>query len=129
MAKLTPEMIKVIETMGVYPIATATPDGVPNLVYIGCLKVVDAETIMIADNKFFKTRQNLDANSVLAVTFWHPDAEGCYQVKGRTELVEAGDLFADCKNWVEDMTGGSISPKAAVLLHVDEIYSGAEQLA
>ena len=128
MAKLTPAMIKVIETMGVYPIATATPDGVPNLVYIGCLKVMDEETIMIADNKFFKTRQNLEVNPVLALTVWDSEGGVCFQIKGRAELITDGTIYDECVTWVHGMNP-KLTPKAAVLLHVEQVYSGAERLA
>jgi len=128
MAKLPANVIETIGKLQATPIATATPDGVPNLVYIGCFRVLDEETIEIADNKFFKTRHNLEANPVLAITVWDPEGGACFQIKGSAELVTDSTIFEECTNWVETKTSGRISPKAAVLLHVEEVYAGAERL-
>jgi len=128
MAKLPANVIETIGKLKATPIATATPNGVPNLVYIGCFRVLDEETIEIADNKFFKTRHNLEANPVLAITVWDPEGGACFQIKGSTELVTDSTIYDECSSWVQGKTGGRLTPKAAVLLHVEEVYAGAERL-
>jgi hypothetical protein len=128
MAKLTPEVLEMIRALNVYPVATATPNGVPNLIYIAFLRVIDDETIEIADNKFDKTRQNLEANPVMSLTFWSPERTGCFQVKGRVELITDGPAYQACVDWVHSRNN-KLTPKACVRLHVTEIYAGAERLA
>ena len=128
MAKLSLQVRETIEKVGVAPIATATSDGRPNLVYIGCFRVLDDETIEIADNKFFKTRQNLEVNPVLALTVWDSEGGVCFQIKGRAELITDGTIYDECVTWVHGMNP-KLTPKAAVLLHVEQVYSGAERLA
>jgi len=59
MAKIPDNVRKVVEAAGPYPIATASPEGKPNLVYVSFLRILDDETIQVADNFFLKTRQNL----------------------------------------------------------------------
>jgi len=128
-AILTEAIKKAIGNMGVFPIATASATGVPNLVYVGCLRVLDNDTIQIADNKFCKTRQNLDENPVLTVTLWYPDCERCYQLKGNVTLITEGDVYDDCVEWVHGAINADLTPKAAVNLIVTEVYSGSERLA
>lgn len=63
MVKLTPEMKEAFAGMKIFPFATASKNGDPNVVPIGFCKLQeDEETIWIADNYFYKTRKNLDEN-------------------------------------------------------------------
>ena len=128
MASLTPEILSIIRALQVFPIATATPDGVPNVVYVAFLRVVDDETLEIADNRFCKTRQNLEANPILSVLLWSPECTGCYQVKGRAVLHTEGPIYDDCVAWVHAHSD-KLTPKAAVRIHIAEIYEGATRLA
>ncbi|MBN1402768.1 MAG: pyridoxamine 5'-phosphate oxidase family protein [Anaerolineae bacterium] len=128
MAKLTAELLDVLGALRIFPVATATPDGKPNLVFVAFLRVIDDETLEIADNRFHKTRQNLEANPTMSVTFWSPEKTGCYQVKGRAELITQGPIYDECVAWVHQRSD-RLTPKAAVRLHVEEIYSGAERIA
>ena len=89
---------------------------------------IDDETIEIADNRFDKTRQNLEANPALSVLFWSPESTGCYQVKGRAELIKEGPIYDACVAWVHRRSA-KLTPKAAVRLHIEEIYCGAERIA
>ncbi len=58
---MTKEMMDALEKDLVF-LATATPDGVPNVVPIGFARPIDEETILIADNYMNKTRKNLEIN-------------------------------------------------------------------
>jgi predicted pyridoxine 5'-phosphate oxidase superfamily flavin-nucleotide-binding protein len=127
-ARLTDELLDVLGALHVFPVATATPDGKPNLIYVAFLRAIDDDTLEIADNRFFKTRQNLEANPTMSVTFWSPEKTGCYQVKGRAELITEGPIYDACVDWVHQRSD-KLTPKAAVRLHVEEIFSGAERIA
>jgi predicted pyridoxine 5'-phosphate oxidase superfamily flavin-nucleotide-binding protein len=127
-AKLTPAILDIIEALQVYPLATATPDGKPNVAYVAFLRVIDDETLEIADNRFDKTRRNLEANPILSVLLWSPESTGCYQVKGRAELITEGPIYDACVAWVHRRSA-KLTPKAAVRLHIEEIYCGAERIA
>ena len=78
MAKLSSEVKKAIEKTMPYNIATASAEGIPNLIYITYLKVLDDETVIIADNKFDKTRKNLDVNPYLSFTVMDADENKAY---------------------------------------------------
>jgi len=128
MIKLTPEVKTAIEKTDPICIATADKNGVPNIVYIKCLKAVDDETVVISDNKFFKTRINLDANPVLAFVVLDKDTKKAYQVKGRVKCFTEGAKFDETVKWVHEKFP-HLSPKAAFFMKVDEVYCGAERLS
>lgn len=90
MVKLPTEVQRAIEKTMPTCIATASAEGIPNIVYVTYLKMVDENTVVIADNKFDKTRKNLDANPRISFTVLDPDSKKSYQVKGRTECVSRG---------------------------------------
>ncbi|MGZ7117659.1 MAG: pyridoxamine 5'-phosphate oxidase family protein, partial [Methanobacterium sp.] len=59
---MTQEMMDAVEKDNVIFLATATKDGVPNVVPIGFARPLDEKTIMIVDNYMNKTRKNLEEN-------------------------------------------------------------------
>ena len=63
MVKLSNEMVEDFAKMRIFPFATASKNGEPNVIPIGFCKLQeDRETIWIADNYFYKTRHNLEEN-------------------------------------------------------------------
>ncbi|OQY33051.1 MAG: pyridoxamine 5'-phosphate oxidase [Spirochaetaceae bacterium 4572_59] len=128
MAKLSTEVQVAIKKTMPTCIATASKDGVPNVVYITYLKALDDETILIADNKFDKTRKNLDDNPVLSFTVLDPDTKKSYQIKGKMECATEGQKYTDAVEWVHT-NHPQLTPKAAFYMNVEEVYCGAERLA
>jgi len=117
---MTKEMMDALEKDLVF-LATASPDGVPNVVPIGFARPIDKDTILIADNYMNKTRQNLEINPLISLVT--KDATKCpFQFKGKVELFESGKYFDIVTEWGENaMT--KLTPKAAILMKVEEIYS------
>jgi uncharacterized protein len=107
------------------PVVLATVDaqGVPNIIYATCVKKYSADQLVIADNYFNKTRANILAGSQGSLLFI-TEAGKAYQVKGRLEYMTAGDIFADMKCWNDPKHPGN----AAVVLHVEQVFSGGTQL-
>ncbi|MFZ2376736.1 MAG: pyridoxamine 5'-phosphate oxidase family protein, partial [Methanothrix sp.] len=60
MVKMPADVKETLEKQKPVPIATASRSGIPNVVFVGLLKIIDDETLMIADNFFYKTAQNLE---------------------------------------------------------------------
>ena len=58
---MTKEMMDAIEKDLVF-LATASEDGIPNVVPIGFARPVDENIILIADNYMNKTRSNIESN-------------------------------------------------------------------
>ncbi len=117
---MTTEMIDALEKDLVF-LATASTDGVPNVVPIGFARPIDEETILIADNYMNKTRQNLENNPRISIVT--KDATKCpFQFKGKVKIFESGKYFDIVTEWGQNaMT--KLTPKAAILMHVEEIYS------
>ena len=128
MAKLLPEVKTAIEKTSPVCICTSSRGGVPNIVYVTFLKPFDDETIVIADNKFCKTLENLKENPVLSFVVLDKDVKKAYQVKGKVEYVTEGEKYDYTFNWVQGKRP-DLKPKGAAFLSVDEIYCGAEKLA
>lgn len=77
----------------IFPVATASGAGIPNVVPIGFCQLVDDETIWIADNFMVKSLANLEENPNLAIYVWGPGTGGCFQIKGEAEIINSGDKF------------------------------------
>jgi len=103
--------------------ATSNGRGTPNAIYVTCIRLYDDDTILIADNYFNKTRDNIrggGTGSVLLIT----DERKAFQVKGTVTYHTEGpyrDFMREC-----------LDPKYPVVgvaaLAIEEIFSGAERL-
>ncbi|MDD3622077.1 MAG: pyridoxamine 5'-phosphate oxidase family protein [Methanofollis sp.] len=93
MVKLNEEMKEAFSKVRVFPVATASKDGVPNVVPIGFCMLVDDETIWIADNFMKKTLANVKENPKLSLYLWGPEVKGCFQIKGDVKVVSEGEDF------------------------------------
>lgn len=128
MAKLPEEVKTAIDKAATACVATADNDAVCNVVYVSYLKYQDDETIVIADNKFGKTRVNLNANPKLAFVVLDSDTKKAYQVKGTVESYSEGDKYQSVVDWVH-VKHPQTTPKAALYVQVEEVYCGIEQIA
>lgn len=117
---LNDELKEAIEKNLVF-LATASIQGVPNVVPIGFARPIDDKTILIADNYMNKTRKNLDENPKLSLIV--SDAKTFpYQVKGTVEIFESGEYFDQVVEWAQNVMT-ELQPKSAILFKVEEIYS------
>jgi len=105
-------------------LATVDPAGGPNVIYATCVRKYSDDKIVIADNYFSKTRANILAGSQGALLFITEDKKA-YQLKGTFEYLSSGEIYDDMKTWLDPKHPGH----AAVVLHVEQVFSGATQLA
>lgn len=124
MAQLTDEVKKAISKQEVFPVATSNQDGIPNVVYIKYLKVIDDQTVLIADNYLNKTRDNILNNGKITFVVLDDD-KGSYQIKGTAERLTKGDMFDEVQKWALDR----LPRTAAVVMNVEEIYNGAKKIS
>lgn len=122
MAKLTREMREIFEKQRVVPIATSDKEGKPNVVPVGFAKVIDDETILIADVYLRKTRRNLEENPKMSITIWDEQTKESYQFKGTTTIHESGDIYEQAVKFVQAKSP-KFKPKAAVQVKIEEIYT------
>lgn len=104
-------------------LTTVSSDGTPNSIYATCVSLYDDNRVLIADNYFDKTRQNLKAGTKGSVLFMTDDQKA-YQLKGRLEYHEKGPVFDDMKTWNPPKHPGH----AVAVLVIESIYSGAKRL-
>lgn len=103
--------------------STVDKNAVPNAIYATCVSKFSEGAIVIADNYFDKTRNNILAGSMGSILFI-TNEDKAFQVKGTIEYHGEGDVFEDMKTWNPKQHPGH----AAALLKVEEVYSGAEKL-
>ena len=123
MAQLPEAVKRAITKQDIFPVATSNQEGSPNVVYIKYLKVIDDQTVLIADNYLNKTRNNILNNGKIAFAVLDED-KGSYQIKGTTERFEKGPMYDEVQNWVPER----LPRAAAVVMTVEEIYNGAEKI-
>ena len=105
-------------------LATVDKNGNPNAIYANSVSKYNEEMIVIADNYFSKTLENIQSGSKGSVLFLTSEKKS-YQIKGKISYLTEGPVFDDMKTWNPTRHPG----RAAVAIHVEEVYSGAKRLA
>jgi len=123
MAQLPDTVKKAISKQELFPVATSTSKGIPNVVYIKYLKVIDDQTILIADNYLNKTRDNILNNGKIAFAVLD-DEKGSFQIKGTARRLTEGTMFDEVQKWVPE----KLPRVAAVVMRVEEIYNGTKRI-
>ncbi len=107
------------------PIILTTVDkqGVPNSIYATCVSKYDEQTLVVANNYFSKTMENISAGSKASILFITSDNTS-YQVKGTLEYYTEGPVFDDMKKWNPEKHPGH----GAAALKVEAVFKGADKL-
>ncbi|MCC7564522.1 MAG: pyridoxamine 5'-phosphate oxidase family protein [Methanobacterium sp.] len=117
---MTDEMMDAIEKDLVF-LATASGEGIPNVVPIGFARPIDNESILIADNYMKKTRKNIEENPNVAIVT--KDAQkNPYQIKGTAKIFKSGKIFEEVVEWAQNVMT-KLNPKAAIVVKVTDVYS------
>jgi predicted pyridoxine 5'-phosphate oxidase superfamily flavin-nucleotide-binding protein len=122
MVKMPAEVRETLEKQKPVPIATASKAGVPNVVFVGLLKILDDETLMIADNFFYKTAANMAENPRISVLCYSSETKKSFQIKGSVEVHKSGKVHEDMVKWVHGVNP-KLPAKAAVVVKIEEIYN------
>lgn len=122
--KLSEEMKTAFSKVKIFPVATASKEGIPNVVPIGFCQLVDDETIWIADNFMAKSLTNLEQNPNVAIYVWGPETGGCFQIKGETEIISSGEKFEKMKSIVHTAKPG-LPAKNLIEVRISEIFQCA----
>jgi len=107
------------------PAVLATVDAArtPNAIYVGEIRYVPGKGFIVVDNYFCKTRANIKAGTKGAILFLTKERKS-FQVKGSLSYYTQGPVFKNMHSW----HGPKYPGVAALLLRVDEAYSGADKL-
>ena len=118
---LTSEMKEAIERAELFPFATASKDGVPNVVPIKYLHVAGDDLLWITDNYMHKSLANLRENPQAAIYVWSSQPKLCYQIKGVVEIKTEGDAYEQMKALVHTIKA-DLPARSLVSMHISEIY-------
>ena len=107
------------------PVVLTTVDktGVPNAIYVSCVGLFGKDRFVVADNYFDKTKRNIQDESRGAILFITKERKS-YQMKGSFEYHYEGELF----DYMKSINPPKHPGHAAVVLLVEEAYSGSEKL-
>ncbi len=102
---------------------TVNTDGMPNSIYVTCISLYKEDTILIANNFFNKTLENILTTTKASILFiTHNDT--AYQLKGTPIYYTEGEFFNDMKKWNPKKHPGH----GVVVFKIVEIYEGAKKL-
>ncbi len=103
--------------------ATVDKNGTPNAIYATCVKKINEEKLVVADNYFSKTRANILGGSKGAILFITKDGKA-FQVKGKIDYEKEGEVYDDMKKQL----GPDYPCHATAIVNVEEVYAGADRL-
>ena len=122
MAKLTAEMKEAFGKMKIFPVATASKDGTPNVVPIGVVELVSDDTIWITDNFMHKSLENLKANPKIAIYIWGPEIKGCFQIKGHATVKTSGTDFDAMKAKI-NAKNPAMPALSLIIVKITEVFN------
>jgi predicted pyridoxine 5'-phosphate oxidase superfamily flavin-nucleotide-binding protein len=121
MVKLTADMKEAFGKMKVFPVATATKDGTPNVIPLGIAELVSDDTVWFVDNFMNKTLSNLRTNPKIAFFVWGPEIKGCYQVKGVAAIRTSGKEYDEMKAKI-NQKNPALPARSLVIVKITEIF-------
>ncbi len=123
MAKLTQDMKDVMGKTRGYSVATATKDGIPNVVPIHFVKILSDDEIMMANIFMKKTLENIQENPVMALSAWDWDVKPRkgYQFKGTPRVETSGRIY-DMAVAMVKAEKPDLTPKSAIVVKITDIF-------
>jgi uncharacterized protein len=124
MASLNERMKEIFAKQGIFVLGTADSKGIPNVVPVGSVRILDDQTILVSDQYFHKTLDNLRENPNVAISFWEM-SEG-YQIKGKAKIYTDGKIYEETAEWIRkrsEESGRPLKSKGAIVINITAIYS------
>lgn len=112
---LTPDMKRIIEEQRLGFVATAAPDGTPNVSPKGTFFVVDDTTIAFGEIRSPGTIRNLRANPRIEVNFVDPFVRKGYRFAGTAVVVERGNGAFDA---LLEHFRGALAPRMRAIVAI-----------
>jgi len=121
MVALTGEMKELFAKIRLFPVATASKKGVPNVAPIAFVILVKDDTIWLADNFMNKTLANVKENPFAALYLYDADSKKCCQIHGRVEVRTSGPDYEKMKKMVQDKKPG-LPAKSLLVMTITDVY-------
>jgi uncharacterized protein len=122
MAALNAEIKETFGKVKLFPIATASKKGIPNVAPIAFVVLVSDDTIWMADNFMKKTLANMKENPHAALYVYDPDSKKCFQIKGTLEVKTSGPDFEKMRKMVHDKKP-ELPAKSLIVMKITEAFS------
>ena len=120
--KIPPSIQKIFIEDKAVAFGTSTTDGEPNINVIGIKKLLDNETIVLADNYFNKTLENIKNNNKGTILTKRAEDKLWYQLKGTYSYINEGPKYEELKQWVKSIKE-ALPAKGMVIFKVEKIYN------
>ena len=121
MGKLSNAVKNAIEKAELYPLATASSSGLPNVIPIKLVFIENDNELWLVDNFMTKTLQNLQQNPTAALNILIPDDKISYQIKGHTLIEREGENYNRMRETV--LKANPDHPaKSLIIMHITEIF-------
>jgi predicted pyridoxine 5'-phosphate oxidase superfamily flavin-nucleotide-binding protein len=121
MVKLTDEIKSVFSKVKVFPVATASRKGIPNVSPYTFVQLVSDDTIWIGDNFMIKTLSNVKENPYLAVFVYDPDVKKCFQIKGMVEVKTSGADYEKMKATIK-AKNEKLPAKSLLIVKITDVF-------
>jgi len=121
MATMNPEMMTAFMSGKIFPLATASKEGEPNVAPMGAVYPRDPETIWIGNQFMKETIKNILENPRACLYVWGPGITGCYKVKGDIEVKTRGKDYETMKKEVAKAKSGLFC-RSLLVMKVTEVY-------
>ena len=119
MAKITEEIKEMVKGQQAY-VATASPDGTPNVAPKGTVEILDDEHIIYSEIAGKHTWANVQKNPKVAIIAGDISKLQCLRFSGPAEIITEGELVEKGKEKMAKM--GMPAPQAVIKVKVEEIY-------
>ncbi|MCK4328094.1 MAG: pyridoxamine 5'-phosphate oxidase family protein [Candidatus Diapherotrites archaeon] len=120
--KIPEEAKKLFDGQDIVAFGTADANGVPNVCAVFWKKVTGDDTILILDNFFKQTKQNLAENNKVCISFWNSSTEEGYKLKGTATYYTEGPVFEQGKAWMQSKKPDR-TPRGVVEVKIDQVFS------
>jgi predicted pyridoxine 5'-phosphate oxidase superfamily flavin-nucleotide-binding protein len=124
MVKLNAEMKEAFSKVKLFPVATASKSGVPNVAPIAYVMLMGDDTIWLGDNFMQKTLANVRENPHIAIYVYDPESKKCFQVKGKVEVKTSGPDYEKMKEMVKAKKP-ELPAKSLLEMKVTEVFQCA----
>jgi predicted pyridoxine 5'-phosphate oxidase superfamily flavin-nucleotide-binding protein len=121
MVKLTAEMEESFRSTKYFPLASASADGEPNVVPVGSVFLMDAETIWIGNQFMDTTVRNLKENPRASLYVWTQGVKGCHKIKADGTVQESGADYEKMRGMVTARKAES-KCRSLLVLKITEVY-------
>jgi uncharacterized protein len=121
MVRLNADMKEAFLKMKIFPVATASKEGTPNVIPLGIVRLHDDETIWITDNFMNKTISNLRVNPKVAIYIWGPEIKGCFQIKGTAAIRNSGPEYEEMKAQM-NKERPELPARSLVIVKITEVF-------